>query len=237
MFKRFDDSRILPFIVTNKHVVEGATNLILNFIACKDGTNEPALGTVEDYTINDPAAAWVGHPDEDVDVAVLPAAGILDAIHDRICIRAIPTTQMPSEGDGIYIDVVEEITFIGYPNGHRDPAHLTPIVRRGISATPIELPFGGKPAFLVDGSVFAGSSGSPVFLLNEGFYRAGPSEVAAGNRLVLVGVVAATVLRETLLPVVVGHGPHVRLAQELNLGVVYNWHAIEQTLALLVPRA
>jgi hypothetical protein len=54
---------------------------------------------------------------------------------------------------------------------------------------------------------------------------------------VLIGVVAATITRERLLPLVVGQGEHVKLAQELNLGIVYNWHAIEQTISHLIPDA
>ncbi|XMN07706.1 trypsin-like peptidase domain-containing protein [Streptomyces griseobrunneus] len=236
LHKSFDESSSIPFLVTNKHVLAGAELLTLGFIA-RDDQGLPKLGHREDVAIGNPENAWVGHPDPEVDVAVLPIAGIINQLGEKIFYRTLPSTQMPSDGDGVFIDAIEEITFIGYPNGHQDPAHLTPIVRRGITATPLELPFGGKPSFLVDGSVFGGSSGSPVFLLSEGFYRSGPTAVAAGNRLVLVGIIAATVQRSTLLPLVVGRGPHVRLAQELNLGVAYSWHAIEQTIAEFYRRS
>ncbi len=229
LHKSIDDAHSMAFVVTNKHVVEGATRLILGFIA-RDTTDGPKLGQRMDHVIDNPSSKWIGHPDPEVDVALLHVGQILEALHGQIFYRSIPATQMPAAGDKLFIDAIEEITFIGYPNGYQDPVHLTPIVRRGITATPLELPFGGKPVFLVDGSVFGGSSGSPVFLINEGFYRSGPLEVAVGTRLALVGVIAATVTRETLLPLVVGHGPHIKLAQELNLGVVYNWYAIEQVI-------
>ncbi|WP_158691044.1 trypsin-like peptidase domain-containing protein [Streptomyces sp. 351MFTsu5.1] len=229
LHKKVNDSSSILFIVTNKHVLADAQLLTLGFIARGDD-GEPKLGQREDVTIGNPGIAWVGHPDPEVDVAVLSIGEIIEQLGQKIFYRTMPMSQMPVDGDGLFIDAIEEITFIGYPNGQQDPAHLTPIVRRGITATPLELPFSGKPSFLVDGSVFGGSSGSPVFLLNEGFYRSGPTSVAPGNRLVLVGVIAATMQRSTLLPLVVGHGPHVKLAQELNLGVAYNWHAIEQTI-------
>jgi hypothetical protein len=229
LHKKVNESSSIPFLITNKHVLADAQLLTLGFIARgEDGA--PKLGQREDVTIGNPGIAWVGHPDPEVDVAAFPIGEIIEKLGEKIFYRTMPISQMPTDGDGLFIDAIEEITFIGYPNGHQDPAHLTPIVRRGITATPLELPFSGKPSFLVDGSVFGGSSGSPVFLLNEGFYRSGPNSVTPGNRLVLVGVIAATVQRSTLLPLVVGHGPHVKLAQELNLGVAYNWHAIEQTI-------
>jgi hypothetical protein len=220
----------LMFLATNKHVVEGATSLTLSFIARRPDVDLPALGLGVDVLIDNPTGIWVGHPDGEIDVALIHVGGIINALMGKIYYRSIPSTQMPSEGDGVYIDAVEEITFVGYPDGRQDPAHLTPIVRRGTTATPLELPFGGKPTFLIDGSVFGGSSGSPVFLMNNGMYRTGPREVAPGNRLVLVGIIAATHVRENLWPVFVGTGPHVRIAQELNLGVVYNWTAINETI-------
>lgn len=225
-----EPGRSFMFLATNKHVVAGAESLTLGFIAREPGSNLPKLGERVDIRISNPEPTWVGHPDPEVDVALLQVTGIIASLMDVIYYRSLPSTQMPFEGDGVYIDAVEEITFIGYPDGRQDPFHLTPILRRGTTATPIELPFGGKPTFLIDGSVFGGSSGSPVFLLNNGFYRAGPTEVAAGNRLVLIGIIAATFIRENLWPVVVGTGPHVRVAQELNLGVVYNWSAINETI-------
>ena len=61
------------------------------------------------------------------------------------------------------LEAIEEVVLIGYPAGIRDPAHLTPIARKGITATPPAWDYGGRPTFLVDASVFHGSSGSPVF--------------------------------------------------------------------------
>jgi hypothetical protein len=125
---------------------------------------------------------------------------------------------------------LEEVTFIGYPNGWADEAHHTPIVRRGITATPMSLNFSAKPVYLVDGSVFGGSSGSPVFLFNEGSYPNGAGGIVLGTRLQLVGIMAATMVRNSQLPLSVSTQPHVKVAQEMNLGVAFNWQAIEETI-------
>ncbi|MFJ2960184.1 trypsin-like peptidase domain-containing protein [Streptomyces sp. NPDC087270] len=227
MTKQVDENRHAPLLVTNKHVLEGAVRLTIGAIAKDPLTGDPRLGQAENFVLVNPQ--WVGHPDPDVDVAVMGMVPLFQA-SERLFFKSIPTTLMPSSSDDLFFDAIEEITFIGYPNGQQDPAHLTPIVRRGTTVTPLELPFAGKPSFLVDGSVFGGSSGSPVFLLNEGVFRTGPLSTQIGNRTVLIGVVAATLVRNQDHPIVVGHGPHIKIAQELNLGVVYSWHAIEQTI-------
>lgn len=137
----------------------------------------------------------------------------------------------PGEDSGLFIDAVEEVTFIGYPNGIRDPHNLTPIVRRGITATPLELDYGMKPAFLVDGAVFGGSSGSPVFLISNGLYRISEDEFNSGGVRILVGVMAAVHTRSDEHPVeTVASSQHVRVARELHLGVAYNGRAIRETI-------
>ncbi|MFF1604205.1 hypothetical protein ACFVYV_43470 [Streptomyces mirabilis] len=107
-------------------------------------------------------------------------------------------------------------------------------MRRGITATPLALDMEGAPAFLVDGSVFGGSSGSPVFLFNEGMYRGASGTTVMGSRLVLVGIIAMTMTRNAQLPVEVANTQHVKIAQELNLGVAFNARAIKETVEALM---
>ncbi len=172
----------------------------------------------------------VGAPDAAVDVAAAPLAPILGALPQPVFFRSLPSSAMPSPQAAAGLDAIEEVTFVGYPNGHYDQKHLTPIVRRGITATPVALPFGGRPVFLLDGSVFGGISGSPVFIYNEGMYREGGNVIMGGTRLLLVGIVAETIIRPQALPLQVATAPHVQLAQELNLGVVFTWQAIDRVI-------
>lgn len=80
------------------------------------------------------------------------------------------------------IDLIETVTFFGYPNGIWDTANFLPIARRGVTATPISIDFQGKKQFLIDASVFPGSSGSPVFIINTGMYtnKFGQTNLASG---------------------------------------------------------
>jgi hypothetical protein len=57
--------------------------------------------------------------------------------------------------------------------------------------------YNGLPAFLVDASVFPGSSGSPVFLLDRGISMRRTGEVQLGtSRLALLGILAAVHVRQ-----------------------------------------
>ncbi|MFR3321383.1 MAG: hypothetical protein ACLTSZ_09905 [Lachnospiraceae bacterium] len=69
-----------------------------------------------------------------------------------------------------YFAAIEDITFIGYPSGLYDSVNKLPIIRQGITATPIWNQFNGENVFLIDAGVFPGSSGSPVFIYNHGSY-------------------------------------------------------------------
>ncbi|MGW4222740.1 trypsin-like peptidase domain-containing protein [Streptomyces bauhiniae] len=213
-------------LVTNKHVVANSSRLAANFIRRRSDADKPDLGQGAEVTL-DPNG-WVGHPDPSVDVAVVPVSSVFQQHGHLLFTRALPMSLLATEVPSLYTDAIEEITFIGYPDGRHDPKHLTPIVRRGITATPLDLDMGGNPAFLVDGSVFGGSSGSPVFLLNEGSYRSAKG-LTIGTRIALVGIIAQTWVRGDALPIQVA-APHVKIAKELNLGVAFNSRAIKETV-------
>ena len=87
------------------------------------------------------------------------------------------------------LSAIEEIIFVGYPDSLRDEVNMTPITRRGITSTPLDQDFNGEPVFLIDASVFGGSSGSPVFILNQGSYTT-PKALKVGTRIIFLGIVA-----------------------------------------------
>lgn len=63
------------FLVTNKHVVQGMTSGKFFFTKRDPMTNRPLVGQRYDVTITDNfEQMWHGHPDPDVDIAVLGAA-------------------------------------------------------------------------------------------------------------------------------------------------------------------
>lgn len=224
----------VPVLVTNKHVIAGATDITLTFIARQAGQDSPDLGEKRDFTFSLSDYGFIGHPQDAVDIAAIPLHPIIADHYDTVFYRMLPLSLLPTAEQASQFDALEEVTFVGYPNGWADPVHHTPIVRRGISASPITLRFGGRPVFLVDGSVFGGSSGSPVYLFNQGSYSSGGNGITIGSRFILIGIMAETLIRHSQLPLTVGTAPHALLAQELNLGVAFNWEAISETLRALL---
>ncbi|MBK3563202.1 MULTISPECIES: trypsin-like peptidase domain-containing protein [unclassified Streptomyces] len=222
-----------PVLITNKHVVADSGHLIAHFIKRKTGEDQPELGQGVDVALT--PDGWIGHPDPDTDVAVVPLGPLFQQHGSQLFTRALPMALLATEVKNLYTDAIEEITFIGYPDGRHDPKHLTPIVRRGITATPLDLDMGGAPTFLIDGSVFGGSSGSPVFLFNEGTYRIAEG-LQIGTRIALVGIIARTWVRGDALPIEVS-APHVKIAKELNLGVAFNSRAIKETVEAFAAAA
>ena len=173
---------------------------------------------------------WVGHPDPQVDVAAFFALESLQLPDEKPFIRTVDRSFFPDAETEESLDAIEELTFIGYPNGWMDERNGTPIVRQAITATPLYQDFDGEPTFLLDGSVFGGSSGSPVFLYDRSGVYFSKGTTVAGIRCFLVGIVASTKVRHEQLPIAVATAPHTKMARELNLGVAYSWRSIEQTV-------
>ena len=68
------------------------------------------------------------------------------------------------------LSALEDIVMIGYPNGIWDEVNNKPIIRKWVTATHPCLDYNGKKELMIDAACFPGSSGSPVFILNEGSY-------------------------------------------------------------------
>jgi hypothetical protein len=154
--------RVVQLLVTNKHVVEDARRVMLWFIAAEDSERQqPKLGNLHRIDISDPGELFVGHPDQKIDVAVGPISGVLEELRRKghYCFfRNFNPSLALSDEDGELLDALEKVTFLGYPNGLHDLANGMPIARQGITATPISVNYGGEPVFLIDASVFPGSS-------------------------------------------------------------------------------
>ena len=89
------------------------------------------------------------------------------------------------------LNAVENILMVGYPNGLWDSKNNLPLFRTGITATPPFIDYEHKPEFIIDCACFTGSSGSPIFLVNEGSYSKKGGGITIGNRFKLLGVLYA----------------------------------------------
>lgn len=182
-----------PFLVTNYHVVRNAKRGLIEFVE-KSGDN-PILGKRIRVEISgDDLVRFI---DEQNDLAAFPIGPILNQLEQSrrgVFFRSIVPDIVPTKDILESLAAIEEITFIGYPSGLYDEHNVIPIVRRGITATPIWNNFQGHPSFLVDAGVFPGSSGSPVFLLNQGGYS-NAGNFIVGTRIYFLGVLSESIIR------------------------------------------
>lgn len=215
------------YIITNKHVIENSKTGIFYF---NTGVNKkPKLGETYPIEISDFEKIWHKHPNG-MDICLTTFDSALNLAKERnvdLFYRSIPTTIFPNQSQLNDFDVYEEVCFVGYPTGLYDKKHNLPIYRTGTTATHIALDYDGKSVFLIDASVFPGSSGSPVFVYNPNFYREG-NTIVAGSRLIFVGLISETMVRNELgeveiIEIPTNHKGIIKLSQMINLGVVIKW--------------
>lgn len=231
---------IMPILVTNKHVLGDFSQVTFRMVAAENGAPSQRATQISVSKIV-PGETWVGHPDENVDVAVMPFIGVLNAMASNGAApfyRAFSPENFLTQAQAEELDGIEQVLFVGYPNGLFDTASWMPIVRRGQTATPIYNDYRAQPSFLIDASVFPGSSGSPVVIYDRGMYVTRSGATSFGSRFFLAGIVAAAHTREVLGQIILTQGtPAAAFNDMIDLGIVYKAGAIQQTVDILVGRA
>ncbi|ASV38993.1 hypothetical protein CI807_23220 [Pseudomonas sp. NS1(2017)] len=182
-----------PVIVTNKHVVVGAKVLRITLDLVRKDAEVASDGSVdwqERHVFEIGASDSVlMHPDADVDLCIIQMGHVLNKIDDHLTPKNFFLTKnwRLSESEIPHIRPIEEVIMVGYPNGIWDSLNNKPIVRRGLSATNCLTRWNGERYFVIDCACFPGSSGSPVFLYEDGLYRGDNGELNTGTRIRLLG--------------------------------------------------
>jgi hypothetical protein len=198
----------IPLLITNYHAVENATRVVVEFIESKDGLPEVEKKLLVDIDMTQ----LLKYFDKDLDLVAIPLGPLLnerEALGRPLFFRSIDEKLIPKDGILKELSALEEIVFIGYPSGIRDDINSTPLIRRGITSTPVWNNFQGSNFFLIDAGVFPGSSGSPVFILNQGAYPT-KSGLSIGSRILFLGVLSQTMLRSSANEVYLGIGKVLR---------------------------
>ena len=184
----------VPAIVTNKHVVAGAAKGQFH-LTLADESGLPVPRSRHVFQFDGFEQMWIPHPEKDVDLCVMPIAPLQEVAakeNKKLFYIGLDKTLVPTQMELDDMVLMEEITMVGYPNGIWDEVNNMPVFRRGISATHPNLDWNGKPEFLIDAACFPGSSGSPVFLFNQGGYSTKSGGMTIGpSRLKLLGILYA----------------------------------------------
>jgi hypothetical protein len=183
------DNTTYTALVTNKHVVEGAKKFAVHLSKVGEGATSGTRGTPHRITWTTDELPWVFHSGG-LDLAACPARPVLAAQGGPYKYKELTRDNLFPDDELRDLFQVEEIIFVGYPNGWWDQSNNQPIMRRGFTATHPALNYNGHPHFVIDAAVFPGSSGSPVFILNQTSYRKRNGLIElAGGRVGFIGVV------------------------------------------------
>lgn len=227
----------IPILITNKHVLGDFSDVTFRMVASENGAPSQRATQITVSGIV-PGQTWVGHPDSKVDIAVMPFGEVMTAMANcgaAPYFRAFGPENFLTQDQAEELDGIEQVLFVGYPNGLFDTASWMPIVRRGQTATPIYNDYRGQPSFLIDASVFPGSSGSPVVIYDRGMYVTRSGATTIGSRFYLAGIVAAVHTREVLGQIILTQGnPAAAFSDMIDLGIVYKAGAIQETVDILL---
>lgn len=235
------DGKNAPLLVTNKHVVDGAVTIGLTFHETTDNNETPIPGSGRIISFPSQQIQIIRHPDPDVDLAGIM---IFPIIHFAInnegwqpFVKCLGKSNLPSAQMIDDFSALEDIVMVGYPTGLVDTVNNFPIIRRGITSTPYTANYQGKQEFLADIAVYGGSSGSPIFVMNEGSWST-QDGIVMGTRFALIGILYAghteTINGQiTAEPVPTKLTPIAKVKHMINLGLCIKSALIEDLPAQL----
>jgi hypothetical protein len=190
--------RFVPLLVTNKHVVDGCDEISVQFtlapLNAAIGPDGQPVGKIYETFRIPVAGVCVGHPSPDVDLCGFPVAGFLNLFATRgleLRHQFLNPSYKPDDALRQILRAIEPIAMVGYPSGIWDSVNNAAIVRRGSTATHPLVRYENRPEFLIDAACFPGSSGSPVFLFEDGMYRTVGGALSPGTRIAFLGVLYA----------------------------------------------
>jgi hypothetical protein len=233
-----------PMIVTNKHVIQGSQRLTIVCQVMPEGAQIQNDGSapgemqfpmvyigVEGVAVN--------HPNPDIDLCAIPVVHLFrpGALPAGYVLKAmvIEKEGRLTADEAADLGPIEPIVMVGYPNGLWDQQNNRPLVRRGLTASHALRHWNGSRVFVIDAACFPGSSGSPVFLFEDGLVRRGGG-YSPGSRAKLLGTLYAGPqvnaegrLEARPIPTAVEAVPVV--AMMMNLGYVVHADALDDLQA------
>jgi hypothetical protein len=167
LYESADDREL--FVVTNRHVIDLGVSGSIALLRAKD-EDSPSFGTTLRISVDNWSNEWAGHPNPEVDIAVMPFDRLEKKIQEggqQAFFRFISSKIIPTDHQLRLVDAITQVTFLGYPAGLSDRFNGLPVARRAFLASLPEVDFEGELRFLVDARIWPGHSGSPVFLIEQ----------------------------------------------------------------------
>ncbi len=184
------DNKRIPVLITNKHVVNYKPKATMTFyLHLNNGNGESDENIQVKFTTD-----WYFHPTKDICFSFAASlfehvkqVTVKDAFYSWIGEDIVPSDNILND-----LSALEELTMVGYPIGLWDKNNNLPIFRRGYTAAHPAIDFNEPGIGLVDMACFPGSSGSPIFILNEMGYTDKKGNIKLGAaRLWFIGVLYA----------------------------------------------
>lgn len=215
-----ETDKCVPVIITNKHVIPDGAEIEFEFCESDEKGHPNDLKSLKCRLCE----TWLMHPDPNVDLCCIPIAQILREFEKqgkKAFYIPLSPREIPNEAAINDLTAMEDIVMIGYPTGIIDTYNHKPIIRKGVTATHIKKDYLGKKQFVIDIACYGGSSGSPVFILNEGSYMY-QNRLHAGTRIYFVGVLYAGAIYDTYGRIIIMSSPNFLAHTQLptNLGIV-----------------
>lgn len=181
---------IVPVIITNKHVINyDCKERTTFFLHTADKNNEPNGNIEITYETN-----WIFHKNKDICYCYANPLfeKVMQNFGKRIYMIANDESLVPSVEKLQDLSALEELVMVGYPIGLWDTRNNFPIFRKGYTACHPAIDFNEDGIGLADIACFPGSSGSPIYIFNQGGYQDKKGNTYMGaSRLILIGYLYA----------------------------------------------
>lgn len=187
------EGKIVPILITNKHVVKDNPKERMLFHLHLCDVDNPTVPLDESIAVSY-NTNWVFHSKHDLCFTyVNPLFEEVNKLTGKK-VFSVPITE-----DLIYdnmkletLSALEQVVMVGYPNGLWDQMHNYPLFRRGYTSVHPAIDFNRDGVGVVDMACINGSSGSPIFILDEkGYIDKNTQCFNLSERIIFLGVLFA----------------------------------------------
>ena len=182
----FDDIDV-PVIFTNQHVVNYNQKEVVSFLLhTTTNGSEPDDKSIQ-IVFN---TEWHFHPDKDLCFCFVNPLfqQIRNEIGKTVFYSPLREDLILNNEQSENLSAIEDVIMVGYPSGLWDVKNNLPLFRKGITASHPATNFNRDNIAVVDLACFPGSSGSPIFILNEGGYSDKQGNYILAPRILFLGI-------------------------------------------------